>query len=65
MISDTHAKWKKLVIPECDVLISAGDYSFRGERHLVKNFHEWLNKNQKNGGYDIVKGTEEQARPRN
>jgi Icc-related predicted phosphoesterase len=44
MISDTHAKWKKLVIPECDVLISAGDYSFRGERHLVKNFHEWLNK---------------------
>lgn len=44
MLSDTHAKWKKLVIPECDVLISAGDYSFRGERHLVKNFHEWLNK---------------------
>lgn len=44
MISDTHAKWQKLVIPECDVLISAGDYSFRGEKHLVKNFHEWLSK---------------------
>ena len=42
-ISDVHAKWKNLQIPECDILISAGDYSFRGEKHLVKNFHEWLN----------------------
>lgn len=44
MISDTHAKWQKLQIPECDILISAGDYSFRGEKHLVKNFHEWMSK---------------------
>src|ERR1035437_242775 len=43
-ISDTHCKWNKLVIPECDILISAGDYSFRGEPHVVKDFHQWLDK---------------------
>lgn len=43
-ISDTHNKWNNLVIPECDLLISAGDYSFRGEKHIVKEFHTWLNK---------------------
>lgn len=43
-ISDTHCKWNKLVIPECDILISAGDYSFLGEKHVVKDFHKWLNK---------------------
>jgi len=48
-ISDTHAKWKDLKIPECDVLVSAGDYSFKGERHLVKNFHEWGQKQIRDG----------------
>lgn len=43
-ISDVHTKWNKLIIPKCDILISAGDYSFRGESHLVKDFHGWLNK---------------------
>lgn len=43
-ISDTHCKWNKLQIPECDILISAGDYSFRGEKHVVKDFHKWLSK---------------------
>lgn len=43
-ISDVHGKWNKLEIPECDLLISAGDYSFIGETHLVKDFHKWLNK---------------------
>lgn len=43
-ISDVHTRWKDLVIPNCDVLISAGDFSFRGEPWVVKNFHEWLNK---------------------
>lgn len=42
MISDVHTKWKHLVIPECDILISAGDYSFRGEKHIHVNFHKWL-----------------------
>lgn len=57
-ISDTHAKWKNLQIPECDILISCGDYTFRGEKHLVKNFHEWLNK--QDAGYIIsVQGNHE------
>lgn len=44
LISDVHGKWNKITIPECDLLISAGDYSFRGEMHMVKDFHTWLNK---------------------
>lgn len=43
-ISDVHCKYKKLVIPECDLLISCGDYSFLGQRHEVRDFHKWLNK---------------------
>lgn len=44
LISDTHGKWNKITVPECDVLISAGDYSFRGEQHMVKDFHKWMSK---------------------
>lgn len=44
LISDVHGKWNKLTIPECDLLISAGDYSFRGEKHMVVDFHKWLSK---------------------
>lgn len=43
-ISDVHCKWNKVTIPECDLLISAGDYSFLGEPHVIKDFHKWLNK---------------------
>ncbi len=43
-ISDVHGRWNKINIPECDLLISAGDYSFRGEKHIVKDFHAWLDK---------------------
>lgn len=43
-ISDTHCKWNKLIIPECDILFHCGDYSFKGEKHVVKNFHKWLDK---------------------
>lgn len=43
-ISDVHERWHKLVIPKCDLLISCGDYSFRGESRVVREFHEWLNK---------------------
>lgn len=41
-ISDVHGKWKGLKIPECDLLISAGDYSFTGEQHMIRDFHKWL-----------------------
>lgn len=43
-ISDVHQKWDNIVIPECDLLISAGDYSFHGTEAVVKAFHLWLNK---------------------
>lgn len=42
-ISDTHNKYDKLIIPECDILISAGDYSFQGTLEEVTFFHRWLN----------------------
>lgn len=47
-ISDVHTKWKELKIPECDVLISAGDYSYRGESEIVEAFHAWLYKQPAN-----------------
>lgn len=43
-ISDVHGKWNKLVIPECDILISTGDFSFTGEIDMIKRFHEWMEK---------------------
>lgn len=57
-ISDTHGKWNKLKIPECDILISAGDYSFKGEMHMVRDFHKWLNK-QEAGHIISVQGNHE------
>lgn len=58
IISDVHDKFQKLVIPECDVLISAGDYSFQGEKHIVERFHKWLS--QQEAGYIIsVQGNHE------
>lgn len=41
-ISDTHNRYKKVTIPECDILISCGDYSFQGTESEVRNFHNWL-----------------------
>ena len=41
-ISDVHGKWHKLKIPSCDLLVSAGDFSFRGEETMVTDFHKWL-----------------------
>ena len=44
MISDTHENWHNLKVPECDILISAGDYSFRGQPHVIREYHAWLDK---------------------
>ncbi len=43
-ISDTHNRHNKVEIPECDVLVHTGDYSFTGQKSEVKNFYKWLNK---------------------
>jgi Icc-related predicted phosphoesterase len=41
-ISDTHSYHNKLVIPEGDVLIHAGDISWRGELPIIASFADWL-----------------------
>jgi predicted phosphodiesterase len=46
IISDTHNKYKNLIIEPCDLLISCGDYSGRGLPDEVKKFHAWLNKQE-------------------
>jgi predicted phosphodiesterase len=43
-ISDTHAKHKKVQVPECDVLIHAGDWSPVGQPHAIEQFFTWLAK---------------------
>lgn len=43
-ISDTHNKHNKLTIPECDILVHAGDASFQGLESETRNFAKWLNK---------------------
>ena len=43
-ISDVHNRHSKIVIPECDLLIDAGDWSFQGKISEVENYAEWLNK---------------------
>ena len=41
-ISDTHAKHRELVIPDGDVLVHAGDVTWKGELSIVEDFANWL-----------------------
>jgi hypothetical protein len=41
-ISDTHTKHEDVDVPECDILIHAGDFSFHGEYFEVRDFSQWL-----------------------
>lgn len=41
-ISDTHNLHNSLVIPECDILIHAGDWSGKGRESECRNFAKWL-----------------------
>jgi len=43
-ISDTHNKHNELIIPECQILLHAGDFSGRGSIADTKNFLEWFSK---------------------
>lgn len=40
-ISDTHSFHRKLQIPEADVLVCAGDITFKGEQGIMEDFAEW------------------------
>lgn len=44
VISDTHTKHKKLTIPEVDVLIHCGDFTWDGNYAEVKDFVRWFKK---------------------
>ncbi len=40
-ISDTHQLHDQLIIPPCDMIIHAGDFTNRGKMDEVRNFVEW------------------------
>lgn len=41
-ISDTHSHHRKLDIPDGDVLLHAGDISWRGELPIIEDFSHWM-----------------------
>jgi len=41
-ISDTHSYHRRIKIPDGDFLIHAGDITYRGEMHIIKDFAIWL-----------------------
>jgi Icc-related predicted phosphoesterase len=43
-ISDTHSRHQQLKLPKGDVLLHAGDLSFRGRKDEVKDFLGWFGK---------------------
>ena len=42
VISDTHGKHRLVKLPKGDILIHAGDVSYRGERYEVEDFLKWF-----------------------
>jgi Icc-related predicted phosphoesterase len=43
-ISDTHSRHRSIKLPKGDVLIHAGDVSYRGEKIELVDFFNWLQK---------------------
>jgi Icc-related predicted phosphoesterase len=41
-ISDTHSYHRQIKIPECDMLIHAGDITFKGELKVIEDFALWM-----------------------
>lgn len=41
-ISDTHNNHSKLVLPEGDILIHAGDFTYTGKELEITNFANWI-----------------------
>lgn len=44
VISDIHEQWDKISIPKCDLLITAGDLTYRGDFVKVSDFNLWAAK---------------------
>lgn len=58
-ISDTHNRHDKLIIPECDLLIHAGDWTGGGYETEVRNFAKWLNKQNQANHIVVIPGNHE------
>ena len=43
LFSDTHTFHHRVILPECDIALFAGDSTDRGEQHLSLNFFNWYN----------------------
>ncbi len=41
-ISDTHSHHRKLTLPGADMIVSAGDWSYKGEPEVVEDFIAWM-----------------------
>jgi Icc-related predicted phosphoesterase len=41
-ISDTHQHHKKIIVPACDMIICAGDFTYHGEDDEVDRFLSWF-----------------------
>ncbi len=41
MISDTHCHHKKIRMPDCDMIVHAGDFTYHGELDEVAQFLKW------------------------
>ena len=48
-ISDTHLSHNQLEIPECDLLIHAGDFSFVGKMIDIMEVNQWFGKLKEKG----------------
>jgi Icc-related predicted phosphoesterase len=44
VLADTHSRHRGIKLPEGDILIHAGDISYRGEKLEVEDFIEWFAK---------------------
>jgi len=44
VLSDTHSQHEHIIVPDGDVLIHAGDFSYTGDYDEVRKFSNWLGK---------------------
>jgi Icc-related predicted phosphoesterase len=57
--SDTHTKHGRITIPECDVLIHAGDFSWKGTWGETIDFVFWLRKQEQAKHIIVIAGNHE------
>lgn len=53
-ISDTHSHHRKLDLPPGDILIHAGDITYRGELDILNDFNLWVAEQKREKGFEHV-----------